>query len=931
MSQLFFYLQYAARNLWRSRRWSAFAMLSIAAGVAAVVALRSLGLGIADSLTSNIRSSNKGDITLERGSSGFAITPAAFIDDQDVFNPAQLAIIRDWVEDRGATHSEYISTTLQVTAVDQAGAGMLNFMTAILIDPATYPPTQDIFAIEPHRVPLGELFEGGFEVVISQNLAEMQGVDVGDQVRVSGTTELFTVRGIVPTETEAGLRNPLAAFFGFVYMDLSQTDTLSIDSRPNRVSILLPGSPTHDQITAASDDLTRHLRGAGGWTRTVTVPRLVEQNEVIADITGRLVVIMGLGAMLLGGVGIINTMLVMVRRRTNEIAALKTFGLRGRQVAALFMTEGLLLGLVGSVFGMVIGLLLSLGANRFGETFIQQPIAWRLYPEALLFGLVLGVVVSAIFGVIPVLTALQVRPGIILRPNETHIPTLGLLQSLGGMLFVVVALGVVAGQIIGPLPEGTPSLFGLPFPPNISLGLVGVAGALLILGILVCMLWVLVWLVGKLPAFGSVDLRLALVNLRSHRMRTATTLLAISVGMFALSSITFYGASLREVLQFNLSQTFGGNVMVITPATLPGTPQFIAQTVQNRLDGLLDELDGVEYRTRFGYYRGQIVEVDGRSLEEDNLAAAEQDRIMEEMRRAGQAQDFERMGRLGQQLQAYQDVWIDISVQNTNNPNFVGEPVSVGRRLTLEDTGQPVAVVRRTSAIEARGIEIGSEIVIALEDGREITFEVVGMTEADSQTVQTSTFGTVQLPPGSLPGLRPQFQIDTVQVRPEAMNEVLLEISSVFGFFPINISFIDGVISRFIDQFSALPILIGLLSLAAAAVIMANTVALATLERRRQIGILKSVGLKSRRVLGIMLLENLIVSLLGGLLGIGLSALGVAMMSLFGMDDLVLIPRDAQPVAAALVTAAVLIGGIATFLSANVAVRERVLNVLRYD
>ena len=112
---------------------------------------------------------------------------------------------------------------------------------------------------------------------------------------------------------------------------------------------------------------------------------------------------------------------------------------------------------------------------------------------------------------------------------------------------------------------------------------------------------------------------------------------------------------------------------------------------------------------------------------------------------------------------------------------------------------------------------------------------------------------------------------------------------------------------------------------------MANTVALATLERRRQIGILKAVGLKGRRVLGVMLLENLLISLLGGLLGLGLSALGVAIMSRLGIEATILIPDDARPVAVALVIAAVLIGALATVLSARMAIRERALNVLRYE
>ncbi|MCC6804049.1 MAG: ABC transporter permease, partial [Anaerolineae bacterium] len=124
---------------------------------------------------------------------------------------------------------------------------------------------------------------------------------------------------------------------------------------------------------------------------------------------------------------------------------------------------------------------------------------------------------------------------------------------------------------------------------------------------------------------------------------------------------------------------------------------------------------------------------------------------------------------------------------------------------------------------------------------------------------------------------------------------------------------------------------VGLLSLLAAAVTMANTVSLQTLERRRQIGVLKAVGLKGRRVLWVMLLENTLVGLLGGLIGIGVSALGAALMTSLGIGETIPIPREATPVAVALVVASVLIAWASTFLSARVAVSERVANVLRYE
>jgi len=84
-------------------------------------------------------------------------------------------------------------------------------------------------------------------------------------------------------------------------------------------------------------------------------------------------------------------------------------------------------------------------------------------------------------------------------------------------------------------------------------------------------------------------------------------------------------------------------------------------------------------------------------------------------------------------------------------------------------------------------------------------------------------------------------------------------------------------------------------------------------------------------VLWVMLLENTLVGLLGGLIGIGVSALGVSILTALGQGDIIPIPADAMPVAVALVVASVIIAWAATFLSARVAVRERVANVLRYE
>ncbi|MFN8528334.1 MAG: FtsX-like permease family protein [Anaerolineae bacterium] len=900
MSRVVFYLRYAWRNLRRSARWTIFAVFCIGAGVATVVALRSLGLAIGDSLVDNVRVNLHGDIrasTVQLDNPMQALNFGDSGDDQ-VFSPSALAAITAQVDAAGGTYSLYKRVAgFQLTRVDAVTVGRPQFVSLYLIDPATFPPNDQIRAQDPSGVLLADLFTGtGHEVVISRNLADQQGIHVGDTVRLSNTEEQYIVRGIVATDIEAGMTNLVASFFGFAYGPLSEAETLQTDTQPNVISIRLPDGTREEEIRDFATGLYSYVNGGN----VDSAPQAMERNAIIGDYIGRFILIMSLGALLIGGVGIINTMLVMVGRRSNEIAALKTFGLKGGQVFWLFMSEAFLLGVLGSIVGCVMGVLLSVIVNQYGEAFLQQGLRWRLYPEALGYGMALGMVVTLVFGILPILTANKVRPAAILRPNETNIPRAGVFHSLIAIAMVVIVIGGISGAIIGDIPMGRSGqvMSGIP------IGMIGVGVTLLILGVIVVLFWLIVWLVSKFPAFGIVDLRLALRNMTARRLRTATTLMAITAGMFALSAITFVGVGTREILQFQLSQTLGGNVLVFPVASL------VSPTIANNmLDAALDNIDGIEYRTRLFTTMGVLESVDGVTPEFELPFDIE-------------AQDLPRNPqRMFSSLQ--------LTARVSDNPAFQDNVIE-GRGLTPEDNGQRVIILPSDFGQQFSNISahVGSVLGIRVGSTR-YDFTVVGIMQAAG----TIGFGQYIIPPNTIPdstGMR-DIGLTIVQTAPDKLNEVLLDLSAVPLVFTLDITFIDSFLSRLIQQFSALPTVVGLLSLLAAAVTMANTVSLATLERRRQIGILKAVGLKGRRVLTIMLIENTVIGLLGGLLGIGVSALGVAIMTSAGIGQSIPVPRDAAPLAIALIIASVAIAWISTFLSSGVATRERVANVLRYE
>ena len=202
--RLRFYFMYALRNIRRGGRWTALAILCVTAGVATVVALRSLGLAVGDTLTGNVRIEVKGDLLIRNDSifGGFGSN------DPRAFTSAELDALLAWADAEGATTSAFMSgRNMQITKTGGGQFGRPSFIGSNFIDPQTYPPTHTIIALDPPDTRLADLFTGGNDVVISDNLAAQNDMDVGDSVRVSGTEEAYTVRGIVSVAEESSVTN----------------------------------------------------------------------------------------------------------------------------------------------------------------------------------------------------------------------------------------------------------------------------------------------------------------------------------------------------------------------------------------------------------------------------------------------------------------------------------------------------------------------------------------------------------------------------------------------------------------------------------------------------------------------------------------------------------------------------------------------------
>jgi putative ABC transport system permease protein len=166
-----------------------------------------------------------------------------------------------------------------------------------------------------------------------------------------------------------------------------------------------------DAMAGAKTAITTALYRQHGLAATATADfSILDQAQLLAtasSIAGTLALLLGGVAsisLVVGGIGIMNIMLVSVRERTREIGIRKAVGARGRDILAQFLIEALTLSLLGGMIGVVLGLAVSaLIGHIAGWGFAFSPV---IVAVALLFSLAVGIV----FGVWPARQAARLDP-----------------------------------------------------------------------------------------------------------------------------------------------------------------------------------------------------------------------------------------------------------------------------------------------------------------------------------------------------------------------------------------------------------------------------------------------------------------------------------------------------------------------------------------
>jgi ABC-type antimicrobial peptide transport system permease subunit len=1089
-----FYIKHSLNDLRVNGRRTAFALLCIAAGVGAIVSLQTLGVMIEDTLTGGIREGNRADIRIfpnpefgsdvdetRREGDGMVEAEGEF---EYAFTEKGYSEIQTWFAER---YEGDLQFTYQQSLVGSTTAISISFpekdtdkafVQPYVIEADKYPLFGEVVSTD--GKPLRDLLQSSTDIVLSQNLADDLDVKVGDKVRLNLVSQDLTVTGIVPVDSEVGFDNILGNIFGYYYVDVSAVQYFE-GVEPNRAAVIFVGldNPTSDTV----DELDRRLKLAYPYLTTSTTTEMEEQNSQISSTVNDLVVIMGLVSMLIGGIGIVNTMLVIVSRRTTEVAVLKTIGLEPEEVTLLFLVEAILMGIVGSLLGILLGWAAALILKGVAENFIAQSLAFSIAPKPALNGFIVGILVTTIFGFIPTLAAGQIRPANILRPSDEVVPRAGRLRTFAALMVVMLAISLVTQGLIGGLldsdatlgstvdetaeassqnnPTADPTtsedlpaflrdvktfnlatgvngaiigllmsipivlggylsmrrgrkgrswavrllilwpllLFGLPIlgylfgyaVPSIIV----VTFTFIIVGSLYLLLLLLIWAVGggairefpvlgnlpvwiripvfiffplwtgflifmlavvkleglalglflgllffiHIPAaiitftlsgwvlgqllqrFGFLDLKIALRAMVSTKGRGAATLLALVIGIFTLSVITMLVDTILNTFDQILEDQTGGNLIIFTAGE---------GAINQQVETILDEQPGVNGYATVRSFEATFVSLEDSEGNSFTLSQLRR-RVIEEAEEEGsgliEPEDLADMLEFG--LTNVDARSLDASLPDLEF--YKGRQLDPLLDAEPDENGIYSIVIGANDAIIMAGVEVGDLITFAINNDftDKVTFRIVGMTDKRGGTV--SGVGADNYTSLAALGDRDADQVVVVaDVDEESIRDVRRALNEIPGVFVLETRLINELINSLVRQFTSFPILVAALSLVVGGIVIANSVALSTMERRREIGIMKAIGLQRERVLGMLLLENGLMGFVGGLIGVGLGVLAlIAMFAVLFQGEL----GDSIPIVSALLLMGlcILIALVAAVLSVWGASGEKPMNVLRYE
>ncbi len=657
----------------------------------------------------------------------------------------------------------------------------------------------------------GHAPRGPTEAMVDADTADKHHLKMGDELRTIAVTGDFKAK-IVGIATFK-VTNPGAAV---VYYDTAtaQRELLGSTGRFTQINVTAAAGVTHTQLKA---NVSTALTGSDEALKVQTQKELSDENkegigEFMNVIKYAMLGFAGI-AFLVGIFLIINTFSMLVAQRTREIGLMRAIGSSRKQVNRSVLVEALFLGVVGSVLGVAAGVGIAIGLMKLMSAAGMNLSTADLTIKAVtpVIGLVLGVVVTVLAAYLPARRAGKVSPMAALRDAGT--PADGKAGWIRGLIGLVLTGSGVAALFTAAGADKA-SDGALMLGAGVVLSLIGfvIVGPLLAGGVVRALSVVL------LRAFGPVG-RLAERNALRNPRRTGATGAALMIGLALVACLSVVGSSMVASATEELDKSVG------TDFIIEGNQRIVPQAQK-----AIEDTPGMAHVTSYKMVEAKLTSPDGRT-EDGDVTAAD----------PTYASDLRR-----------ETVSGDLSAAYGKNAMSVG-----------------------SNYAKKHGVRVGDTVTVAFKGGQSAKLKVAAITDDDVAIDKGSRYLSIttmeqyvpadKIPPNDVmfatakdgqektayTALKkaldpyPQYQVrDQTDYKQELKDQIGQLLNMVYGLL-------------------ALAIIVAVLG-------VVNTLALSVVERTREIGLMRAIGLSRRQMRRMIRLESVVIALFGALLGLGL-------------------------------------------------------------
>ena len=394
------YFRLAYRNVKQRKLRSWLTMIGIFIGIAAVVALISLSQGLQDAVAQQFIQLGTDKLVVQAAGGGFgppgtAVTEPLTEDDKKAIERAQGVDIA-------------VGRLIRTVRLEFKGETKFSFAVTM---PDETESKELVIEANNYNIAQGRFFDrdDALEIVVGHDFAQDffdKSIELRDRIKVQGTT--FKVAGLLKKSGNPQQDSTLVIPEGSLRKVLNIPD--EFDIIPLRVK-------AGEDPFIVSEQVEKELRKSrnveeGKENFVIETPAQIigTLNNILLIIQGVLVGIAGI-SLIVGGIGIMNTMYTSVLERTKEIGVMKALGAENKTIQLLFLIESGFLGIFGGLIGVSLGVGISklveyLAYISFESQLIQASVSPYLVIGALLFAFFVG----AASGVFPARQAAQLKP-----------------------------------------------------------------------------------------------------------------------------------------------------------------------------------------------------------------------------------------------------------------------------------------------------------------------------------------------------------------------------------------------------------------------------------------------------------------------------------------------------------------------------------------